>query len=200
MFRRELLQNRTPNSNRNPLRNSKAIRPTPEAGRGNRLLSPRTRVTELSIASRYRFFSKGWRKMAHANFSQWDNLAPQVLSQAARINNLFTRGSASSSCGYAFPAALRSHFQLLLPLRGIQGARRLREDVRVQEIRVSLVGHQLRQAAHEHAPPRFSRRPALPASRPRRTRTLISATRNVEHCHYYIVRTARKRALPSATR
>lgn len=136
-------------------------------------LSSRTRVTELSIAPRYRFFSETGRKMAHASFSQWNTFAPQAFNSFARLGHLLLRRRASSSRRHALPATERSVWRLLLPLCRIQSARRLREDVRIQEIRVPLVGHHLRQAAHEHATPRFARRPPLPTSRPRRTRSPV---------------------------
>ena len=142
------------------------IRATPKRT-GTRIeRSPRTQVTELPTAPHYRFFSKRWRKMAHANLSQWNTLAPQVFRPATRLGCLLPRLSASASRRHAFPAAQRSLWRLLLSLRRIQNPWPLRENVRVQEIRIPLVGHQLRQAPHEHATPRFPRRPPLPASRP----------------------------------
>src|SRR6266568_1910021 len=133
-------------------------------------LSSRTRVTELPSTPRYRFFPKARRKMAHANFSQWNTVAPQVFGTASRFRPLLPRLHASASCRHTFPATARHHWRLLLPLRGIQSPRRLRENVRVEEICVPLVGHQLRQASHEHPAPRLSCRPAVSASSPHRTR------------------------------
>lgn len=113
--------------------------------------------------------------MAHANFSHWNTFAPRALRPPARPSHLLVCRRTSASCGHAFPAAPCTHRRMLLPLRGIQSARRLCQDVRVQKIRVSLVGHQLRQASHEHAAPRLSCRPALSASPQHRTRSFVIA-------------------------
>jgi hypothetical protein len=51
--------------------------------------------------------------------------------------------------GYLARASSR-HAGMLLRLRGIGRARRLREDVRVEEVCCAVVGHQLRQAAHAY--------------------------------------------------
>jgi len=163
-------------SNRNPLRDSKTFRTTPGEGRDQRRTQFQNRVIELPNASRYRFFSKSWRKMAHANFSQGNTLAPPALRSAPRLGSLLPRRRVSSSRRHAFPAAPRPHGRLLLPLRGIQSPRRLRENVRVQKICLPLVGHQLRQASLEHATPRRQRRPEISASTPHRTRPPVALT------------------------
>lgn len=59
---------------------------------------------------------------------------------------------------------------MLLPLRGIEGARRLRKNVRFKALRFALVGEDLREAPHALAGPRLARRPQVPASGPSRTR------------------------------
>jgi len=108
--------------------------------------------------------------MAHANSSQWNTVATQVFGTASRFRRLLLRLHDSASCRHAFPAPARHHWRLLLPLRGIQSTRRLRENVRVEEICVPLVGHQLRQASYEHPAPRLSCWSPVSASSPHRTR------------------------------
>ena len=169
-------QNRTQNSNRNALRDSETFRTASGASRDYHRTPFQNRVIELPNASRYRFFPESWRKMAHANFSHWNTLAPPALRSAPRLGSLLPRRRVASSRKHAFHAAPRPHGRLLLPLRGIQSARRLRENVRVQEICVPLVDHQLRQTSHEHSAPRFQCRPAIPASTPHRTRPPVALT------------------------
>ena len=68
--------------------------------------------------------------------------------------------------GYAWAAAHRSSWRLLLPLHGIAPARGLREVVRFEEICVALEGHQMRETSHADTEKRFTRWPEIPASRP----------------------------------
>ena len=68
--------------------------------------------------------------------------------------------------GHTGTAALGSCGRLLLPLLGIAPARRLREAVRLEEICLALVGHQMRETSHADTEKRFTRRPEIPASRP----------------------------------
>ncbi len=148
---------------------------TLERAENNHKPSSRTRVTGLPITPRYRFFSRTCIKMAHANFSHWNTLAPQVSTPLSHFSTLLPRLCVSSFCRHAFSPPPRPCGRLLLSLRRIQSSRRLRENVRVQKIRLPLVGHQLRQASPEHSASQFPRRPALFASPPHRTRPPLDA-------------------------
>ena len=57
---------------------------------------------------------------------------------------------------------------MLLPLRGVAFAERLREDVRVEAAGVALVVHDLRKTSHADTHSQFKCRTSLPTSRPRR--------------------------------
>lgn len=128
------------------------------------LLVPEPGLQNSQAVCAIGFFQEPASQWPHANFPRGNTGASLVFSPPARRHNLFARRGASPSRRHAVAASWHPHRWLLLPLRRIQGARRLREDVRVEEIRVSLVGHQLREASHEHTARRFPRRPTIRAS------------------------------------
>lgn len=88
---------------------------------------------------------------------------PSFLT-AFRRGNLPACLGAAPACRYHNTVAPYADRWLLLPLCGIEARGRLRQDVRCQEICVSLVGQELREAAHEHAEARLARRTAVPTS------------------------------------
>src|SRR5207237_1268456 len=75
-----------------------------------------------------------------------------------------------ASCRHPGSVARYADGWLLLPLCGIEAARRLHKDVRIQEICVPLVGQELREATHEHTQARLARRTAVPTSQAVRAR------------------------------
>jgi hypothetical protein len=60
---------------------------------------------------------------------------------------------------------------LLLPLPGVSRAQRLRENVRIAEVRCAAMGNKLRQATHQAAHGESRRWTAISASRPQRAST-----------------------------
>lgn len=102
--------------------------------------------------------------MGHAALPLCKTLRPPSLLTPFRRGSLPARLGAAAACRYHNTAAPYADRWLLLPLRGIEARGRLRKDVRIQEICVSLVGQELREAAHEHAEARLARRTAIPTS------------------------------------
>ena len=147
--------------------------------------SSRTRVTELPNIPRYRFFSRTRRRMAHAMFLQWNIPGASASLSGAGRRDFSPRLPAPTPGQHAPASPRRSVRKLLLPVFGIEAARRLREDVRNKKICASLVGHELREASPPHAAARFPRRPAVPAFSPRRTRATseIVLTLRFPVCH-----------------
>jgi hypothetical protein len=165
-----VLQNRT----RNQIGTSPPVPTQAALALGPKTTNPfssRTRVTELPNIPRYRFFSRTRRRMAHATFRQGNIPRASASLSGAGRRDFSPRLRAPAPGQHARAAARRSVRELLLPVFGIAAAWRLREDVRNQKKCASLVGHELREASPAHAARRFPRRPAVPASSPRRTRT-----------------------------
>ena len=160
----------TQNSNRNPFLGRTGLGPLAGRVSAETESGSRTPVTELPNIPRYRFFFGTWSKMGHAKLPQWNTRGPPTSCPAAPRGYLLVRLLPAAAGRYAFAAAASSNRRLLLPLCGIETARRLREDVRVQEICLSLVGDEVRETSHEHADPRLPRRAKIPASRTRGTR------------------------------
>lgn len=102
--------------------------------------------------------------MGHAALPLCKTLRPPSLLTPFRRGSLPARLGAAAACRYHNTAAPYADRWLLLPLCGIEARGRLRKDVRIQEICVSLVGQELREAAHEHAEARLARRTAIPTS------------------------------------
>lgn len=102
--------------------------------------------------------------MGHAGLPLCKTLRPPSLLTPFRRGSLPARLGAAAACRYHNTAAPYADRWLLLPLCGIEARGRLRKDVRIQEICVSLVGQELREAAHEHAEARLARRTAIPTS------------------------------------
>lgn len=102
--------------------------------------------------------------MGHAGLPLCKTLRPPSLLTPFRRGSLPVRLGAAAACRYHNTAAPSAVRWLLLPLCGIEARGRLRKDVRIQEICVSLVGQELREAAHEHAEARLARRTAIPTS------------------------------------
>jgi len=122
--------------------------------------------------------------MAHANFSHWNVLALQVFNPACCLRTLLPCRRVAASRQHAVSAPLCPHWRLLLPLRRIESARRLRENVRVQEIRVPLVGNTLRKTPHAYACTRLPRRPAIPPPWSHRTRPPVVGTQLLLACTF----------------
>lgn len=102
--------------------------------------------------------------MGHAALPLCKTLRPPSLLTPFRRGSLPARLGAAAACRYHNTAAPYADRWLLLPLCGIEARGRLCKDVRIQEICVSLVGQELREAAHEHAEARLARRTAIPTS------------------------------------
>ena len=80
-------------------------------------------------------------------------------------------------CRLHFPPAQRPCRKLLLRLHRIALEGWLRQDVRASQVRLPLVGHQLRQAAHPTPIERLQRRPASAPPRSRHLRPALSLKR-----------------------
>ena len=102
--------------------------------------------------------------MGHAALPLCKTLRRPSLLTASRRGDLPACLGAAAACRYHNTVAPYADLWLLLPLYGIEARGRLRKDVRIQEICVSLVGQELREAAHEHAEARLARRTAVPTS------------------------------------
>ena len=102
--------------------------------------------------------------MGHAALPLCKTLPRPSFLTASRRGNLPARLGAAAARRYDNTVAPYAHRWLLLPLYGIEARGRLRKDMRIQEICVSLVGQELREAAHEHAEARLARRTAIPTS------------------------------------
>lgn len=102
--------------------------------------------------------------MGHAALPLCKTLRPPSLLTPFRRGSLPARLGAAAACRYHNTSAPYADRWMLLPLCGIEARGRLRKDVRIQEICVSLVGQELREAAHEHAEARLARRTAIPTS------------------------------------
>jgi len=133
---------------------------------------------ELPSILRYRFFFPSLRKMAHAKFPRWNTLRNGILPAPGYGKHLPSRLLAPAARRYALSAAPRPHGRMLLPLCGIQRSRRLRENVRLKTLCLSLVGGEMREASHAHASARLPRRPAVSASPPLRTRASLESVFN----------------------
>ena len=123
--------------------------------------NPGNGTPELSALS---VFFGSSDKMGHAALPLCKTLRRPSFLTASRRGNLPARLGAAAGCRYDNTVAPYAHRWLLLRLCGIEARGRLRKDMRIQEICVSLVGQELREAAHEHAEARLARRTAIPTS------------------------------------
>jgi hypothetical protein len=150
---------------------------TLQNGFGNHLLHRRSRsigypgsitlVTKFSDFARYRFCAQVPPESGHAELSR-DPVATAVSSIRNRsLTRVFCRIWAGALRGHTGRIAGRDGGDLLLPLRGIECAPRLREDVRQAEVCGTTVGHDLRQAPNEAAGPEGRRRPSVSPARSR---------------------------------
>lgn len=114
----------------------------------------------------YRFFSALCGEYTRASILQQDSLVAAWTLQTLHPDHHSPGWLIQDSRRHAGNAALGSRGRLFLPLLGIAPARRLREAVRLEEICLALVGHQMRETSHADAEKRFTRRPEIPASRP----------------------------------
>lgn len=118
--------------------------------------------------------------MGHAALPLSKTLRPPSLPTPFRRGSLPARLGAAAACRYHNTSAPYADRWLLLPLCGIEARGRLRKDVRIQEICVSLVGQELREAAHEHAEARLARRTAIPTSQ------AVGARPTLEHSSWLL--------------
>jgi len=113
-------------------------------------LGSRTLVTKLTVTWSYRFFLVISSEYSHAQAVQQDRLsaAPlrQSLSSRHHAPGLFTYAPR----GHFWFTAKRSRGRMLLPLFGIARARWLRENVRFETARLTLVGNDLRETSHAY--------------------------------------------------
>lgn len=123
--------------------------------------NPGNGTPELSALS---VFFGSRHKMGHAALPLCKKLRPPSFLTPFRRGSLPARLGVAAACRYHHTAAPYADRWLLLPLCGIEARGRLRKDVRIQEICVSLVGQELREAAHEHAEARLARWTAIPTS------------------------------------
>ena len=113
--------------------------------------SPITFVTEFFGAESYRFFFGTGTDLRYelALFPTVDcngGSADGIERGGVRgSGGAIVRERVGGWCGFAGP----SRECLLLPLRGVEGARRVREDVRDAEVCVALVGDVLRAAEEQ---------------------------------------------------
>ena len=128
----------------------------------------------------YRFSLRLSAKWFHAWASPHCLLTACPLWEVILSRNLHPRVLDHPSGGHARTAAPSLLGRLLLPLCGITPARRLREDVRFEEIRFAVVGKNLREAPHADTGRQFACRPAVPSSRPGRARQALEAVSSLK--------------------
>ena len=123
--------------------------------------NPGNGTPELSALS---VFFRSWHKMGHAVLPLCKTPRRPGFLTAFRRGDFPARLGAAAACRYHNTVAPYGARRLLLPLCGNEARGRLREDVRFQEICVSLVGQGLREAAHELAEARLACRTAVSTS------------------------------------
>jgi len=102
--------------------------------------------------------------MEYAKLSLGNPFRPPTLVTPFRRGNLHACPHSLAACRHPGSVTQYAGDWLLLPLCGIEAARQLRKDVRIQEICVPLVGQELREATHEHTKARLACRTAVPTS------------------------------------
>ena len=117
----------------------------------------------------YRFFPALSAEFPHGPALQQTYLLAASLLQALSSRNHSPGLLAQAPRGHSRTAAECSGRRVLLPLCGIAPARRLREDVRFEAVRLALAPNKVRETPHADANPQFERRPEIPAPRSRRT-------------------------------
>jgi hypothetical protein len=112
-------------------------------------------VTIFSSHSSYRFLRALHARSTHArNISEDIRVQSVALQDSAflgRVPHSHGEPSGGHNCAAAASLCRQLGGQLLLPLRGIERANRLRQDVRIEEIRHAVVGNFLRQTTDANA-------------------------------------------------
>jgi hypothetical protein len=127
----------------------------------------RTPVTKFSAFERYRFCALAHPESGHAKPSCQEATSAVCSIRSPLLIHVFSWLCAGALRGHTGRIACCDRRELLLPLRGIERAPRLRENVRQTEISGAPVGNELRQAAHEPTRPEGRCRAPLSAPRSR---------------------------------
>jgi hypothetical protein len=131
--------------------------------------SSRTPVTISTNFQNYRFFAQPATGLLHATRFFRRNHLPSAslqkdLPPGSPSTDLFLFASGEHA-GHASQCPLH---RMLLPLCGIAPPQRLCEGLRLETIRLAVVGKEVRQAPHANSHGEPQRRPAPPSSRSRR--------------------------------
>lgn len=125
----------------------------------------RTPVTGFPVLRSYRFFETTASDWVHATASLPRRFPPDAPESALARWNGVSCLLLTGSGGYICAVEESERRGMLLPLRGVAPAGRMRENVRFEKDCATLVGDDLCETPHAVACGRFECRAAIPSSR-----------------------------------